>query len=52
MKPEREELSVWVDHKNRIISFHFEKGYAKELFSTREEMMRYVIAMLDRYKVQ
>ena len=47
------ETYCWVNTEEGILSFHYEEGYERKDFSSREEMMIFCVSAINSgYRVQ
>lgn len=49
---EKEVYVCWISEKDSILSFHYEEGYIKKEFITKEDFQEFILAMAKYYRVQ
>ena len=52
-KKEAERFVCWINEQDKILSFHYEDGYARKEFKDKEDFRQYIILTVSGgYKVQ
>lgn len=42
----------WISDQDQILSFHYEDGYIRKEFATKEEFKSFILAVSRMYKIQ
>jgi len=54
-KPRKEEMAypIWIDHKDKIVSFKYEEGFDQLHFPSQEEKLAFAIEICSAgYRIQ
>ena len=52
-KKEKELFVCWINDEDKILSFHYERGYIRKEFEVKDEYRRFILLMVSiGYKIQ